>query len=65
MNGLKIWFLKKKARRQYLRYQHLLSQWSCGSSLAEYISIEVTNARLALNETLGRLEALGENLHEA
>lgn len=66
MRRIKIWLLKRKARKQYLRYHNLvwLASWSCGSALVEHISKEVTDARLTLQDTLAELESLGERIHE-
>lgn len=64
MKRLKIWLLKRKARKQHLRYHNLLASLSCGTTVAEYICSEVIDTRLALQDTLMELEGLGERLHE-
>ena len=58
MKWLRIHVLRRRGRRQYREYQRILSEWSCGATLAEHLCEPLSRVRMALNETLGELERI-------
>ncbi len=51
----KIESLKNKARKYYLAYHNACDRFSCGASLAEEISPEVSQNKMKFNETMDSL----------
>jgi len=56
--GVRIDFLKYKARRAYSRYWAEVSSLSCGRTLAEHVSSGVSSAKREFNETMDKLAKL-------
>ncbi len=52
INGWKRELAKWQLTRRYRKYLALLDEFSCGASLAEYVSPRVLEAKNALNESI-------------
>lgn len=58
MKTLRIWWLKRQARRAYARYQAAIGAYGCGANLAEQVSPRALAAKLRFNTTMDRLAKL-------
>lgn len=59
MKALKIWWLKRRLKREYLIWcTH--ADYGCGNFIRGFVRPRVHTALLRVNETLDKLEALGE-----
>ncbi len=60
MKNLRIALLKRKLRNEYLFYLQVADNYSCGASLAEYISPDLTKQKDRINKTIKKLRKLDE-----
>lgn len=56
----KIWWLTRKARRQYNAYFIIFDQMSCGHHLAQHMSHRLRMHALEFDAALDELKALGD-----
>lgn len=55
---LEIALLKRKARKAYEKYYDLVGDMSCGRSIAEVVSVRVSEAKRDFNEAMEKLSKL-------
>lgn len=59
MKALRIWWLKRKARRAWSEYHAILDGYDCGAALAWWLSARLRKAAVRFNDAadaLGRLD---------
>lgn len=63
---VKITFLRRRARKLYVKYINLADEHDCGLNMADVISGgKLSRYRKQFNETLDKLKSLGENVPES
>lgn len=58
VNTLRVVRLKATARKQYNAYRTRTDAFSCGSSLSEYVCLELAQLKSAFNATMDKLSAI-------
>lgn len=61
MKKLRIQWLKRRLRREYLVYVRILDEYDCGAALAAYMSPRIRAAEASMNTTLAQLKQLSGN----
>lgn len=64
MKNLKIWWLKRKARKAYSCFNAARSRLGCGNEIATYVSRDVRESRSIFNRCMDQLADLGEPVPE-
>ena len=62
---LRIWRLKRKARKAYRAYWVFVEALGCGRDLAEYVSQEALEAKLEFNDAMLELSMIDPNFRGA
>ena len=65
MRRLKAWWLKRKARKAYTRFNKARSRLGCGNEIATYVSRDIRESRATFNRCMDQLAALGEAVPES
>jgi hypothetical protein len=58
MNWLKRIYWKRRLKVRYLAYRSMLDNYSCGGTLAEYISPRLWRAKQKVNAAIRKLKAV-------
>ena len=61
---LKVWWLKRKARKTYICFKNACDRLGCGNEIAAYVSRDVRESRETFNRCMDKLAALGEKVPE-
>ena len=60
VRSLKVWWLKRKARKAYMRFSNARDRLGCGNEIATFVSRDVRESRSTFNSCMDKLAALGE-----
>jgi hypothetical protein len=58
MKTLKIWWLKRKAKKYYIQYLRIASGLGCGVTVASYVSVSFNQAKNNFNRVMDKLTQL-------
>lgn len=64
MTGLRVWWLKRKARKAYVRFSNARDRLGCGNEIATFVSRDIRESRATFNDCMVKLAALGEPVQE-
>ena len=62
MKLLKIWWLKKQARRHYILAATMLDHVDCGILFYHYLRPNIAASKYKFNDLMNQLEKLGESV---
>lgn len=60
VRSLRIWWLKRKARKAYTRFSNARDRLGCGNEIASFVSRDIRESRATFNSCMDKLAALGE-----
>lgn len=60
MRLLKIWWLKRKARKAYVCFANARDRLGCGNEIATHVSSDIRKSRDTFNRCMDQLAMLGE-----
>jgi len=58
---MKLLLAKRDLKNAYLRYRNIADEFSCGSKLAEHISLRLVEAKEEVNKAIRRVNELDPN----